>query len=53
VANALVTGVLSTVEDRYECRVIWLVPFLAGICVLDWLNQRNAAKQANAEKTYR
>ena len=36
VANALVTGTLSMVDDRYECRVIWLVPLLAGMCVLDW-----------------
>ncbi len=43
IANALVTGTISMVEDRLECRVIWLLPFLAGICVLDWLNQRNAA----------
>ncbi len=28
-ANALVTGVLSTVEDRYQSRVVWLIPFLA------------------------
>ncbi|MGD0730299.1 MAG: hypothetical protein ABR956_03480 [Terracidiphilus sp.] len=36
IANALVTATLSMVEDRFECRVIWLVPFLAGMCVLDW-----------------
>ncbi len=53
VANALITGTISMVEDRFECRVIWLVPFLAGICVLDWLNQRNAAKEANAGKLYK
>lgn len=45
VANALVTGVLSVVDDRYECRVIWLVPMLAGICVLDWLHQREMRKE--------
>ena len=36
VGNALVTGVLSMVEGRFECRVIWLIPFLAGMCILDW-----------------
>jgi hypothetical protein len=40
VANACVTGVLSIVDDRYQCRVIWLVPLLAGIFFLDWLQQR-------------
>jgi hypothetical protein len=40
VANAGVTGVLSVVDDRYQCRVIWLLPLLAGIFFLDWLQQR-------------
>ena len=44
IANAGVTGVLSVVDDRYQCRVIWLVPLLAAIFLLDWLGQRNAAK---------
>ena len=50
VANALVTGAISMVEDRFECRIIWLAPFLAGICVLDWLNQRKQAKETNVGK---
>jgi len=43
VANAFITGVVSEVGDRYQCRVIWLVPLLAGICILHWLRgaQRN------------
>lgn len=41
VANALVTGALSMVEDRFECRMIWLLPLLAGISVLNWLSSRN------------
>jgi hypothetical protein len=36
IANALVTGTLSMVEDRFQSRVIWLVPLLAGVLVLDW-----------------
>jgi hypothetical protein len=40
VANALVTGTLSMVEDRFECRVIWLAPLLAGMCFLDWRASR-------------
>jgi hypothetical protein len=39
-ANALVTGVLSNVEARYESRVIWLVPLLAVLFVLQWLNHK-------------
>jgi hypothetical protein len=44
VANAFITGVLSVVDDRYQCRVIWLVPLLAAIFFLDWLQQRKTAK---------
>ena len=40
IVNAFVTGVLSTVEDRYQSRVIWLVPLLAGLFVLKWLDHR-------------
>jgi hypothetical protein len=46
VLNALVTGVLSVVDDRYECRVIWLIPLLAGLMALDWLHQREEARAA-------
>jgi hypothetical protein len=48
VANALITGTVSMVEDRFECRVIWLVPLLAAICVLDWQANRKQAKQRTA-----
>jgi hypothetical protein len=41
--NALLTGVLSMVDDRYGCRVIWLIPLLAGVFVLDWLEPPPAA----------
>jgi hypothetical protein len=40
IANALVTGVLASVEDRYQSRVIWLVPLLAAAFVLEWLDHR-------------
>ena len=45
VANALVTGVMSVVDDRYGCRIVWLIPLLAGIFFLDWLNQRETARE--------
>jgi hypothetical protein len=41
IANAFVTGALSTVEGRYQSRVIWLLPLLAGLFVLEWLDHRN------------
>ena len=43
VANALITGALSVVDDRYQCRVIWLIPLLTAIFLLDWLQQRDTA----------
>jgi len=46
VANAAVTGVLSVVDDRYECRVIWLIPLLAGAMLLDLLQRRDACRAA-------
>jgi hypothetical protein len=43
VANALFTGPLSLPEDRFECRVIWLIPFFAGLMVLAWIALRGTA----------
>jgi hypothetical protein len=46
VANAGVTGVLSVVDDRYQCRVIWLVPLLAAIFLLDWFQEWEMVKSS-------
>jgi hypothetical protein len=35
IANAALTGVFSNIEDRYQGRVIWLVPLLGGFGVGD------------------
>jgi len=43
-ANAFVSGVLSVVDDRYGCRVIWLIPLLAAAFVLDGLNRWQIGK---------
>jgi hypothetical protein len=43
VGNAFVTGTLSVVDDRYGCRVMWLVPLLAGVFVFEWLGERGRA----------
>ena len=40
IGNAAVTGVLSNVDDRYQARVIWLVPMLAGVLGLEWLEAK-------------
>lgn len=34
IANAAVTGILSTPHERYQARVIWLIPLLAMIVFL-------------------
>ena len=39
IANAAIAGNFSNVEDRLQARVIWLVPLLAGIFVLTWLDR--------------
>lgn len=44
IANAFVTGVLSTLEERYQSRVIWLLPLFAGILLLDWRNHWEQAE---------
>jgi len=41
IANAFVTGVFSMVEDRFQSRVIWLLPLLAWLFVLEWLDYRH------------
>lgn len=40
IASAAVTSILSGVDNRYEERVIWLVPLLAGAFVLTALDAR-------------
>jgi hypothetical protein len=48
IMNAFVTGVLSAVEPRYQSRVIWLLPLLAALLILDWRGSRSLSG-ANAE----
>ena len=43
VANAAVTGILSTPHDRYQARVIWLIPLLAMVVFLRSRPDRPAA----------
>ncbi len=53
IANALVTGPLSMVEDRFQSRVIWLLSFLAGLFVMVWLDRRLPQQVATAPKELR
>jgi hypothetical protein len=48
IMNALVTGVLSGVEIRYQSRVNWMLPLLAGVLLLDW-RERRTLRRSNAE----
>jgi hypothetical protein len=45
VANAAIVGALSSIEDRYQARVVWLVPLAAVIASLAWLDERRAARR--------
>ena len=40
IANALLTAVLSESDSRYQARLIWLVPLLAAILLIDWGERR-------------
>jgi hypothetical protein len=39
-ANAAVAGSFSNLEDRYQARVIWLVPLLSLAFLLTWFDRR-------------
>lgn len=55
IANAFVTGTMSTVDERYGSRVIWLVPFWVGLFLMDWVSARgsNATRvHFRAEKNF-
>jgi len=40
VTNALLTAVLSESDSRYQSRLIWLVPMVAGMLLMDLLDGR-------------
>jgi hypothetical protein len=35
--NAAVTATFSSVHDRYQSRVVWLIPMLASLVLTRWL----------------
>ena len=48
IANALLSGTLSMVDDRYQARVIWMVPMLAGLFFADDLTHWGDVSQSSA-----
>lgn len=44
IANAFVTGIFANVEDRYQSRVIWLLPLLAILFAAEWLKYRRSTR---------
>jgi hypothetical protein len=42
-ANAWITATLSMVEDRLQCRVVWLLPLLAALSALAWIESRRGS----------
>ena len=51
-ANALLAGALSNVEDRYQCRVIWLLPLAAGLSMIYWMEVRRIERRACGSATW-
>ena len=53
VANAALAGALSDVHDRYQSRVVWIVPVVEVLLVLRWIALNAAAAQAAGNVTGR
>jgi len=45
IANAFITAVLSSSDSRYQARVIWLIPLLAALIVIDLLHRTPTQRQ--------
>jgi hypothetical protein len=45
VANAFVTAVLSSIDPRFQARVVWLIPLLALLVMLDRLASRSRSRR--------
>jgi len=52
VANAFLTGAFSNLEERYQSRVVWLLPFLAGLLLFHWLDIRQNTKRRLGSATW-
>lgn len=47
-ASAAVTGILSGPFDRYQGRIAWLMPLVAGVLVHAWLQHRRSIHASRA-----
>ena len=45
IANAFITAVASEVDSRFQARVIWVLPLLAGLIVFCWMDSRHVTPQ--------
>ena len=45
VSNAAICGIFSGAYDRYQSRIIWLVPFVAAIIILRLNNQQGSISE--------
>lgn len=48
IANAFITAVLSSIDSRFQARVVWLVPLLAGLIAMDLLERRKRRREGGA-----
>jgi hypothetical protein len=46
VANAALAGALSDVHDRYQSRVVWIVPFVEALLIWRWSRKAATAQAA-------
>jgi hypothetical protein len=46
IANAFITAVLSSIDSRFQARIVWLVPLLAALTALDLLARRSRQREA-------
>ena len=47
IGNALTVTVLSTILDRYQSRIIWLIPFVCFLIVISYFNSNEIKTTAN------
>jgi hypothetical protein len=44
VGNALVTGTMSTLDERLQSRVVWLLPLAAVMLLLAWMDRKRPSR---------
>jgi hypothetical protein len=51
IANAALAGVLSDVHDRYQSRIVWLVPFAEILLAISWIQARTQPHRASPARS--